>query len=136
MEKKVFEEKREDYIALFESMGEFLKMFEDYTPEKKDMLDKITKTACSNAQDIPGGETLFKNVSQYILYRYEEMEKYKERRRKMEAAFIQSLPDIFDSLAVPSETSCMDLAEWIAKLSDKSNYQILMEGTLAEIASL
>ena len=54
MEKKMYEEKREDYIALFESLGEMLSLFDDYTPERKQELDNITMTACNNAKDIPG----------------------------------------------------------------------------------
>lgn len=136
MEKKMYEEKREDYIALFESLGEMLSFFDDYTPERKQELDNITMTACNNAKDIPGGEVLFKIMAQYITYRYEEMLEFKSKRKQQEEKLIQALPDIFDKLAVPNENSCQDIAETIESLSSKNNYQILMEGLVAKIASL
>lgn len=136
MEKKMYEEKREDYIALFESMGELLSLFEDYTPERRKELEEITKTACNNAQDIPGGAVLFNIIAEYITHRYEEMLDFKNRRKKQEQELIQALPEIFDKLAVPTENSCQVIAETIESLSSRSNYQILMEGIVAKIASL
>lgn len=136
MEKKVYEEKREDYIALFEALEEMLNRFEDYTPDRQQELKEITEKACKNAQDIPGGPNLFETMANYIIYRYEEMKNFRERRKADEQKLLKGLPEIFDNLAVPSDDSCRILSETFERYSGQSNYQILSERIIKKIASL
>lgn len=136
MEKKMYEEKREDYIALFEALEEMLNRFEDYTPDRQQELEEITEKACKNAQDMPGGSNLFETMADYIIYRYEEMKNFRERRKADEQKLLKGLPEIFDNLAVPSDDSCRILSETFEKYSCQNNYQILSEGIIKKIASL
>ncbi len=136
MEKKMYEEKREDYIALFEALEEMLNRFEDYTPDRQQELEEITEKACKNAQDMPGGSNLFKTMANYIIYRYEEMKNFRERRKADEQKLLKGLPEIFDNLAVPSDDSCRILSETFEKYSCQNSYQILSEGIIKKIASL
>lgn len=136
MEKKMYEEKREDYIALFEALEEMLNRFEDYTPDRQQELEEITEKACKNAQDMPGGSNLFMTMANYIIYRYEEMKNFSERRKADEQKLLKGLPEIFDNLAVPSDDSCRILSETFEKYSCQNSYQILSEGIIKKIASL
>lgn len=136
MEKKIYEEKREDYIALFEALEEMLNRFEDYTPDRQQELNEITKKACENAQDIPSGPKLFEIMANYIIYRYEELKSFRERRKADEQKLLKGLLEIFDNLAVPSDDSCRILSETVEKYSSQNNYQILAEGIIKKIAAL
>lgn len=136
MEKKIYDEKKEDYADLFTALQEMLDRFKDYTPEREQELLDITQKACGNSEDIPGGAYLFKKVAAYIRYRYEEMRTYEERRRANEAKFFAALPEILDKVAVPNENSCKDLANIFDEYQMKDNFQILSDAIIKKLASL
>lgn len=136
MNDEFYNEKKEDYKDLFDALSDMLERFSDYSPERQQELEAITKKACENCEDLPKGKDLFVIMKSYIMHRYNEMNEYRERRAKAEREFLNALPEIFDKLAVPNDDSVKDIADLAEKFANKNNLEILVEKMLRAIASI
>ena len=136
MEKKFYEEKKDDYYDLFETLGDLLDRFSDYTPDREKELETVISECCDGAADLPEGPRLFRILKAYIIYRSVEMREYEAKRKEAERKFIGDLHNIFDTLSLPDEDSCEKLVEFEKKHKTPTNYQVLVDGLLKVIASL
>lgn len=136
MNKEYYDSINEDYKGLLIAAGEIMERFKDYTPQMKDELDSVIRVVCSNCEDLPKAVEIIQNIGNYIIYRYNELNEYKKRRENVEKELMDSLPELFDQLAVPNANSCSEIATAIKKFDTRTNYQVLVHYLITTLAKL
>lgn len=129
MDRKLIEEKKQDYNDLMESASYFMEEFKNYTPDQRGKLDEITNSAMEKSNDLVIGPKFFKLLNGYIRTRYEELEEYRIRRAKYENEFFQDLPSIFEKLVLEEDElkKCKALNEITDKHQHPDNYNLLLQ---------